>query len=227
MQSINKIERLNAAMKAGTSLNIEELAWHCGVHPRNAPSVAKKLSLHPGVGSRYPWRRIWRCIHRTEGARLNGHLDTLRDVYPDSAILAGIKDLEAALRDPLIDFAAMAARLGEKPDTLAKAMRQHRIALPFPTIDLGARKRQYRPLEVRLWVEEEISLDLPKPPKWATISAPPAETAQLDEGSPSHFDEATSTDQAEICAVDDVKSLDPVKKAVFDHFGANSRNPLT
>ena len=57
----------------------------------------------------------------------------------------------------------MAFQLRQKPDTLAKAIRQGRYVLPFPTLDLGPRLRRYRPLEVTLWAYDRVSLDLPKP----------------------------------------------------------------
>ena len=84
--------------------------------------------------------------------------------------------LETALKEPLWSFEQMAAALGKRPDTLAKALRQSRMVLPFPTLQLGPRLRLYRPLEVRLWCEEGIRLALP-PAMQITASAPPTAAA--------------------------------------------------
>ena len=218
MKTPEQIEKLNAKLKSGDALNLEQLAWHCVVNPKKAPACAKASGLQPDVGNRYPWRRIWRHIHGTEGSHLARHLADLKEQYPDSEILSEIDDLEAALRVPLIDFTTMAERLGEKPDTLAKAVRQGRATLPFPTIKLGPRKRHYRPLAVRPWVDEEIRLDLPEPSAWATISASAAETSTPDTN-----EAATSIDPSE----DEASTpVEPVKKALFGAFAADSRkNP--
>lgn len=212
MQTPEEIEKLNAALKSGDPLNIEQLAWHCGVSPKNAPAFAKAFGLEPDIGRRYPWRRIWRHIHRTEGTQLAGYLAILKERHPSSMIFGGIEDLEAALRVPLIDFAIMAERLGEKPDTLAKSVRQGRVILPFPIIKLGPRKRHFRPLEVQLWVEEEIRLDLPKPPSWTTDQKETNEpTTSVD---PATADEASTP-------------VDPATKVVFGQFASDSRNNPT
>jgi hypothetical protein len=220
-----KIEKLNAALKSGGALNIEQLAWHCGVNPKHAPRIAKKKGLQPDIGRRYSWRRVWRCIHGTEGSQLARHLATLKKRHPDSMILAGIDDFEAALRVPLINFANMAGRLGEKPDTLSKAVFQGRATLPFPMIDMGPRKRHFRELEVRLWVEEEISLDLPEPPAWFKQTSPVPEAAEEGPTPTEAADAATPIEQAEVDGV--VTSVDPRTKAVFGQFASDSRNNLT
>lgn len=224
MKTPEEIEKLNAALKGG-ALNIEQLAWHCGVNPKHAPAIAKESGLKPDVGRRYPWRRVWRHIHGTEGSQLAGYLATMKKRHPGSMILAGIDDLEAALRVPLIDFANMAARLGQKPDTLAKAVRQRRVSLPFPMIKLGPRKRHFRLLEVRLWVEEEISLDLPEPPAWLKQTSPVPEAAEENPTPTEAADAETPIEQAEIDGA--VTSVDPGTKAVFAQFGSGRGNNTT
>lgn len=155
-----KKERLDAALRSGRGLSVEALAHHLCVDRNQAPRIAGAHGL-AAEGSRFPWRRVWRQVHRVEGSHLAPHLSDMKARHPASVILAGIEDLEAALRAPLIDFATMAERMGKRPDTLAKALRQGRETLPFPTLQLGPRLRHYRPLEVRLWTTEEIRLDLP------------------------------------------------------------------
>ena len=54
----------------------------------------------------------------------------------------------------------MAALLGTHPDTLRKQIKRGR-ELPFPVLDLGLRMQLYRPLDVVLWRDEELLLDLP------------------------------------------------------------------
>ena len=215
MQTPEEIEKLNAALKSGGALNIEQLAWHCGVNPKNAPAIAKESGLKPDVGRRYG----------TERSQLAGHLATLKERHPGSIILAEIDALEAALRVPLIDFASMAARLGEKPDTLAKAVRQRRVSLPFPMIKLGPRKRHFRLLEVRLWVEEEISFDLPEPPAWLEQTSPAPEAAEEAPTPTEATDAATPIKQAEVGEA--VTSVDPRTKAVFGQFASDSGNNPT
>jgi len=234
MKTSEKTEELNAILRSGDPLNIEQLAWHCGVDPKNAPGVAKALGLQPDIGRRYPWRRIWRHIHGTEGTQLAAHLVTLKERYPSSTILAAIEDLEPALRIPLIDFATMASRLGQKPDTLAKAIREGRVVLPFSMIVLGTRKRHFRLLEVRLWIEEEICLDLPAPPAWvatcarsiATLPHDGDEAAAENVVAPIIPAEAGGTDAADT-SVAAAPTADPAIKAIFGGFTNNSRNDLT
>ncbi len=202
-----KIAALDIALKSGDPLTTEQLGFHLGVDCKHAPRIAKASGLEP-ENRRYPWRRIWRYIHGTEGAQLARHLDDLKEQFPGSVILSGIEDLEAALRAPLIDFATMAARRGCKPDTLSKGLRQGRVTLPFPKIDLGPRTRLFRPLEVQLWCQEEIRLDLPKLPNWVTVPEPCTETAASDD------DEG-------------LVSVDPTKKAIFGGFAGDNRNHPT
>jgi hypothetical protein len=209
-----KQAELDAALGAGDPLTIEQLAWHLQVDPKHAPKIARSFGLEP-EGRTYPWRRIWRHIHGTEGTRLPDHLTGVTAQHPNSVILGKIEDLQAALRRPLIDFATMARRLGQKPDTLSKALRQGRATLPFPMIDMGERLRRFRALEVRLWVEEEIALDLPRPPEWATPAKGKTAT---------HADVADGAGAVapQPCSRDDQQSTDPLKKAVFGHFAAGS-----
>ncbi len=212
-----EIAELNAALESGAPLTCEQLAWHLQVDPKHAPRIARAFGLEKQDGL-YPWVRIWRAIHKTEGIQLAQHLADLRSRYPGSIILDGIKDLEVELRKPLLDFAAMAEHRGRKPDTLSKALRQGRATLPFPMIDMGPRTRHFRALEVRLWVVEEITLDLPQPPRWATAPRPVPARSDADHApaavKPSLEEEAKGTP-------------DPVKKALFGHFAADCRNGPT
>ncbi|OAN75461.1 hypothetical protein A8B81_16585 [Sulfitobacter pontiacus] len=216
-----EIEKLNNSLKSGAALNVEQLAWHFGVNPKNARGIAKKKGLHPDIGGRYSWRRTWRYIHGIEGSQLAWHLTMLKERYPGSMILAEIDDLEAALRVPLINFANMAGRLGERPDTLSKALFQGRATLPFPIIDMGPRKRLFREVEVRLWVDEEICLDLPVPPAWLNRTSPAHETAQAA-SAPTTAAAVTASTSQDVA----VTSVDPATKAIFGHFETDSRiNP--
>ncbi|WP_045319949.1 hypothetical protein [Limimaricola cinnabarinus] len=161
---------------SGDPLTRRVLARHLAVDDKTISEVLKRVPLRRELGT-YPWRRIWQTIHKTEGRLLPDHLDALQKQHPSSPILSGITDLAFALRMPLIDFAEMAQALDKKPDSLSKAMKRG-ATLPFPTLELGVRLRRYRPLEVRLWVEEEIKLDLPSAFEISTaaLSKPPAET---------------------------------------------------
>jgi hypothetical protein len=139
-------------------LNQKQLAEHLSVNRTKIDEIAVKAGLEPLHGL-YPWRRIFRQVHGTERSSLAAHLDTLRVRY--GTALPHFSDLETELRAPLLTFEEVAYRLGKKPDTLAKAIRQGRDALPFPTLVLGTRIRRYRPLEVKLWIDHGIALDLP------------------------------------------------------------------
>jgi hypothetical protein len=237
MKTPEEIEKLNVALKSGGALNIEQLAWHCGVNPKHAPGIAQKKGLQLDIGRRYSWRRVWLYIHGTDGSQLARHLAILKERHPGSMILAEIDDLEAALRVPLINFANMAGRLGEKPDTLSKAVLQDRATLPFPMIDLGPRKRHFRELEVRLWVEEEISLDLPEPPAWLKQTSPapqaaeeaPTPTEAADAAPPIDQDEADKAATSVEPAGKDkaVTSVDPVTKVIFGQFASVCPNNQT
>ena len=154
-------ERLDAQISSGRPLSLEALAHHLNVDENKARQIVKG-SLLEREGSTYPWRRIWRAIHSTEGSQLPRHLTHLKELHPASVILESITDLEAELRRPLIDFATMARLRGKRPDTLAKALRQGRENLPYPLLEFGPRRRMFRELEVRLWEEEGILLDLPR-----------------------------------------------------------------
>ncbi|KZZ23104.1 hypothetical protein A3753_20100 [Sulfitobacter sp. HI0082] len=210
-----KIADLNAAVKSGDPLNTEQLAWHLQVDPKHAPRIARDFGLEK-QDDLYPWVRIWRAIHKTEGIHLAQHLVNLKAKYPGSIILDGIEDLEVELRKPLLDFAAMAEHRGRKPDTLSKALRQGRATLPYPMIDMGPRTRHFRALEVRLWVVEEIRLALPPIPSWVTAAQRP------EAASPEVPDAPEPVQEPET-----LRSPDPVKKAIFGAFGASNRNGPT
>lgn len=203
------IDELNAALRSGDPLTTEQLAWHLQVDPKHAPRIARSFGLEP-EGRLYPWRRIWRHMHGTEGVQLAQHLQDLKAKYPGSMILGGIKDLEAELRVPLIDFAAMFEKRGRKHNMLSKALREGRETLPFPMIDMGPRTRHFRALEVRLWVRERICLDLPKPPSWATTTC--VESSIVD-------DEDTSDAADPTMAENTPAAVDPAKEAIFGGFG--------
>ncbi|MEP2683600.1 MULTISPECIES: hypothetical protein [unclassified Sulfitobacter] len=226
MTTPEKIADLNAALISGDPLTCEQLSWHLQVDPKHAPRIARSLGLAP-QGRLYPWVRVWRAIHKTEGVQLVSHLAALRAKYPGSVTLSGIEDLEAELRKPLIDFATMAGILGEKPDTLSKALRQGRATLPFPMIDMGPRTRHFRALEVRLWVAEEITLDLPEPPKWGRAPRPEAASSEADDASAAADPDLTGDDQTAHANDDAGGTPDPVKKAIFGAFGAPNRNGPT
>lgn len=212
-----KTAELNAALQSGAPLTTEQLAWHLQVDPKHAPRIARDFGLEKQDGL-YPWVRIWRAIHKTEGIQLAQHLADMKAGYPGSVILGGIEDLAAELRKPLIDFAAMAGQRGRKPDTLSKALRRGRASLPFPMIDMGPRTRHFRALEVRLWVAEEISLDLPEPPEWGTVPRKEASKTGADEAP--HAAEPVQKERAQ-------GAHDPAKKAIFGAFAAPNRNGPT
>ena len=151
--------KLEGRLHSGAPLTATLLGFHLGVDRNTATRIAKAQGLAP-EGSTYPWRRIWQQIHGIEGSQLAGHLDKLKSRHPKSAIIGGIEDLEAALRAPLVKFPGMAALLGTHPDTLRKQIKRGR-ELPFPVLDLGLRMQLYRPLDVVLWRDEELLLDLP------------------------------------------------------------------
>lgn len=139
-------------------LNQRQLAEHLSVNRTKIEEIAADYELEPMHGL-YLWHRVFRQIHGIERTALVQHLSLLRLRY--GTALSNIVDLETELRVPLLTFEEVALRLGKKPDTLAKAIRQGRDALPFPTLSLGPRIRRYRPLEVSLWIDQGIILDLP------------------------------------------------------------------
>lgn len=183
------------------SLNKTELGKHLSVPcARSINRIIDRIGLEPVAGG-YPWRRIFRAAHRTEDHLLPGHLAHLKarfgtpafeDIEDDaeraaararaqgSPIIDAITDLRAELKAPLWSFAEMACALGKRPNTLSRAMAEGRHALAIPTLRLGPRLRLYRPLEVRLWRDENILLDLPPPmsidPR--TMQAAPPATAR-------------------------------------------------
>ncbi|MDO5604806.1 MAG: hypothetical protein Q4G25_06550 [Paracoccus sp. (in: a-proteobacteria)] len=144
---------------ARESLNKAELARHLGVERSGLARILVDTGL-TDVAGRYPSRRFIRFIHRTEAAWLHEHLVQLKRKH-NSPILDCITDLQAELMKPLMSFDEMARALGRLPDTLSRALREGRTTLPFPEIRLGPRLRRYRPIEVTLWRDEGILLDLP------------------------------------------------------------------
>lgn len=196
-----KTEALTAALLANDTLSLAELAFHLDVDRGTASSIAGAHGLDLGTGH-HSWGRIFRRLHAVEPARLPALLANLKARGVPG--IEDIDDLERALRQPLIDFARMARALGSKPDTLSKALRQGRVTLPFPTIGLGGRLRHYRPLDVALWRDHGVLLELPAPLAAVRSAAPEnAEPTAPDTGSP---DPATE-----------------VRKAVFGGFAGNKR----
>lgn len=205
-------KELEAALQNKAAINKTELAFHLGVDHGNVPGVASAKGLETFAGA-YSWTRILRSIHNTEGALLNGYLAELKAQHPNSPTLSDIGDLRVELRRPLMDLNAMAAMLGKKPPALRAAIRQGRLTLPFATIQLGERQRRYRPLDVTLFVFEEISLSLPKP-----IWLADKERRQESAGS---VPKTVTLKAAGSGVIDDAgKPADPVKKALF---GRNKR----
>ncbi len=201
-----KIVRLGAQLRSGHPLSLKALAHHLNVDEDKARQIVKKSKLER-EGSTYPWRQIWRAIHGTEGGQLAKHLAELKEGHPDSVILDGITDLEAELRSPLIDFATMSHRRGKQPDTLAKALRQGREKLPYPMLDFGPRSRLFRRLEVRLWEQEGIRLNLPQLliPATPNPEATGDVEAQVPQGQP------------------DITPAEAKKKAIFGGFEEDNR----
>ncbi|MEY8842082.1 hypothetical protein AB9K41_23885, partial [Cribrihabitans sp. XS_ASV171] len=70
---------------------------------------------------------------------------------------------------------------------------------------LGPRKRFFRSLEVRLWVEEEIRLDLPAAVGWTTT---PEATLHTEQKAMAESDATTS----QSCLDGEEISIDPAKK---------------
>jgi hypothetical protein len=199
-------KRFEAQIRSGRPLSLKALAYHLNVDEDKARHIVKKSNLER-EGSTYPWRRIWRAIHGTEGSQLGSHLAALKEGHPDSQILDRIADLDAELRAPLISFATMAVLRGKEPDTLSKALRQGREMLPYPIMEFGPRTRLFRPLEVRLWEHEGILLNLPRP---LIIPTPEPEiTADCE----------TQNSQPQ----PDLSSPEGRKKALFGNGGADSQ----
>ena len=162
------------------ALTQAELCRHLSVERSSIKQIARRKQL-VNVAGLYPWHQVWRAVHGIEGTLLFAHLCELRLRHKNSSILAGIEDLETALKTPLIDFAAMAGLLGVKPNTLSRRIADGRETLPFPTVNLGPRKRMFRPLEVLLWREEGMLLDLPKARD--TDASPKDQNAKKEGGS--------------------------------------------
>ncbi len=162
---------LDQQVRSGRPLSVEALAHHLGVNRGKIAEISKKRCL-TSDGNTFPWRRIWRAIYGIEGSDLAPHLAELQARHPNSKILSEIEDLEAVLRAPLIDFAEMALRRQRKPNTLSRRLKEGHETLPFPTISFGGRLRHFRPLEVALWIEADLILDLPEPPVWELETTP-------------------------------------------------------
>ena len=193
-------EPLTAALLANENLSLTELAFHLDVDRDTASLIARAHGLALGNGQ-HPWGRIFRRLHEVEATRLPAHLADLKALRLPG--IDDIDDLERALRRPLIDFARMAKALGSKPDTLSKALRQGRMALPFPTFVLGERLRRYRPLEVEFWRDHGVLLELPAPLAAVRSAAPKKAEPTAPDTSPE-----PTTD---------------VRKAVFGCFAGNKR----
>lgn len=203
-------------------LNQKQLAEHLSVNRTKIDDIASTSGLEPLHGL-YPWRRIFRHIHGTERSSLNAHLNTLRVRY--GTALPHIGDFEAELRAPLLTFEEIAYRLGKKPDTLAKAIRQGRDTLPFPTLLLSPRIRRFRPLEVKLWIEHEIALDLPTAKQLPTKPASAAATGKTRFANPT----SGSEKPANIANPQDHKAAQeststPPKNDFFTLFGPPKRS---
>lgn len=212
------------------SLNKAELGVHLSVAcSKTLKKVLKTVNLDAVIGS-YPWRRIWRAVHRTEGSWLAGHLAQLKAQHQDSPILTAIDDLEVELTEPLWRFDQMARAIGKVPNTFSRALKEGRATLPIATLQLGPRLRCYPPLEVRLWRDEGILLDLPQPVQLVArnpdaavedtteIAAPEAAVAAGTNGTsiptPSAKDAGSNPAP---------KAADQAKKAVFGAFDRGSR----
>tara|TARA_R100001369_G_scaffold73107_1_gene101608 strand:+ start:4042 stop:4686 length:645 start_codon:yes stop_codon:yes gene_type:complete len=205
---------LTTFVRSGRPLSKLALAHHLGVDRAKSASIAKKRHLKCD-GITYPWRRIWPAIYGIKGSDLEAHLAELKTRHPDSKALANIKDLEAELRAPLISFAEMALRRDMKPNTLSRRVKEGREILPFPPIQLGGRLRHFRPLEVDLWIKEEIQLDLPLPPAWT-----PEKRNDDTGGSQNEPDSATHGE----CKPDpDPSDPESIKKAIFDDLRSDKR----
>lgn len=216
-----KKAKIDQHLRSGHPLSTEALAHHLGVDRGKFAEIAKKRRLERD-GSTYPWHRIWRAIYGIEGFDLANHLAELQARHPASIALAEIEDLEAALREPLINFAEMALRRHMKPNTLSRRLKEGHETLPFPMIHLGGRLRHFRPLEVDLWIREEIRLDLPEPPVWVSDEAN-ADATDEAAASKNESDVRTlgETDKAPLTSND--TPSDAAIKAAFGAFAPDKR----
>lgn len=153
-------------------LNKVELARHLSIERSSLPRVLAERGLHDVMG-RYPEQRILRAVHHIEGSGLVAHLALLKLRHTQAHALQGVKDLRTELMAPLMTFDEMARALGQLPGTLSRALREWRTTLPFPEIRLGPRMRRYRPLDVMLWRDEGILLDLPQRLHARALDKPP------------------------------------------------------
>lgn len=148
------------------SFNLSNLAGHLSVDRSSIGEIVDRAGLKSLYGL-FPWNRVLSHIHGIDQSQLHACYSKLIETH--GAALPSFSDFEKELRRPLLSFEEMAARLGKRPDTLAKAIRQGRLQLPFQTITLGPRLRRFRPFDVDLWVDREISVHLPAP----TLSGKP------------------------------------------------------
>ena len=164
---MNAEKELNVAEKktpvASQSIDKQILAEFLTVCPKTLNKNFEQIGLD-ACDSNYPWRRVLRSVLRTEGTLLEKHLEKLKRQHPGSVILYGISNLEEELTRPLLTFKEMAHAFGMKSNTLSRAIKEKRIMLPFQTFMIGdnPRLRRYCPLEVELWRDEEIMLELPE-----------------------------------------------------------------
>lgn len=216
-----KKTQLDQHVRSGRPLSTEALAHHLGVDRGKIADIVKKRGLAP-EGSTYPWRRIWRAIYGIEGSDLANHLVDLQARHPNSKTLAEIEDLEAELRVPLINFSEMALRRDRKPNTLSRRLKEGHETLPFPIIHIGGRLRHFRPLEVDLWIREEISLVLPEPPDWVPdkVDADATDEAAVSK-TESDVGTLGETDKAPLTSND--TPSDAAIKAAFGAFAPDKR----
>ncbi|AML53037.1 hypothetical protein [Falsihalocynthiibacter arcticus] len=80
------------------SITKAELARHLNVDATSVGRIAASIGLE-AIAGRYPWRKIWRREHKTEGVWLKSHHATL--IASGSTVLAEVEILEEALKTPL------------------------------------------------------------------------------------------------------------------------------
>lgn len=186
---------------SGRSLNQRELCAHLSVNKSSIKTITSRFGLE-SISGKYPWRRVLTTIHGVETRKLSDRLQSLKSKYPNSSILDGIVDLESELDAALWNFEQVSKALGFSPNTLSRAIKERRMRLPIRQIDLGPRKRMYRPLEVMLWRDEGIILKLPK--------------ARPNQALP-------ETEATALSSSGEAQS--PEVEAIFGAFGTNNRKP--
>jgi hypothetical protein len=186
---------------SGRSLNQRELCAHLSVNKSSITTITTRFGLE-AISGKYPWRRVLTTIHGIDAHRLPSHLQSLKRKYPSSPILNGINDLESELDTALWSFGEVSDALGVSPNTLSRSIKERRAKLPIRQIDLGPRKRMYRPLEILLWRDEGVLLKLPKTRQIQTLP-------KSDGATPRYLEEAPSSEV----------------ETIFGAFGANNRKP--